>query len=122
MVAQDRKNFEFSPYFRVNLLYPRIYGCAGTVRREPVIPGHDAEVNVAFRDNFRHHLRKAIHAINMKVCQMENPEPVKSLWQVPESQFDAANLGLQGISQPSPVQARPHKRRLKKRTNQSIMP
>src|SRR5450432_650798 len=105
----------------MKLLYPRIYGCAGTVRLEPVVPGHNTEVNGTFRDNVCHNLRKAVHAINMQVCQIENSETIKSLWQVPESQLNAANLRPQGISQPSPVQAHSHKRRLKKRTDNLIM-
>jgi hypothetical protein len=34
----------------------------------------------------------------MKVGQMEKAEAIKGLWQVPESQLNAANLGLQGIA------------------------
>jgi hypothetical protein len=58
----------------------------------------------------------------MQVGQMENSETIKSLWQVPESQLNAANLGIQGILQPSPVNARPHERRLERHTKQLIVP
>jgi hypothetical protein len=93
---------------------------AGAIRMKPIVAGQNAEVYRQEGQLLGHNLRESIHAIDVEIAQMQDPEAVESRRKVGKFEATVSNHQAQGIGQAPAVQTAKAKAGFQERPDKAV--